>query len=67
MRFGSWPWARERGASLMMLDASAANVEAREFYERYGYRLRGVLTTKELDAGRKAVERRAATRERSRE
>lgn len=44
-------WARERGASLMMLDASAANVDARRFYERHGYRLRGVLLTKRLDAG----------------
>ena len=45
-------WARERGASLMMLDASAANVEARRFYEeRHGYRLRGVLMTKQIDAG----------------
>ena len=45
-------WARERGASLMMLDASAANVEARRFYEdRHGYRLRGVLMTKPLETG----------------
>lgn len=41
-------WARQRGATLMMLDASAANVEARRFYERHGYRLRGVLMTKPL-------------------
>ena len=43
-------WARKRGATLMLLDASAANVEARRFYERHGYRLRGVLMTKPLDA-----------------
>lgn len=43
-------WAREHGAGLMLLDASAANEEARRFYEeRHGYRLRGVLLTKELD------------------
>lgn len=44
-------WARARGAKLMMLDASAANVEARRFYERHGYRLRGVLMTKPLETG----------------
>ena len=43
-------WARERGASLIVLDASAVNVEARRFYERHGYRLRGVLMTKPLEA-----------------
>jgi GNAT superfamily N-acetyltransferase len=43
-------WAREHDAALMLLDASAANTEARRFYEeRHGYRLRGVLMTKELD------------------
>ena len=42
-------WARERGATLMLLDASAANTEALRFYEeRHGFRLRGVLMTKEL-------------------
>ena len=42
-------WARERGATLMTLDASAANVEALRFYEqRHGYRLRGVLLTKRI-------------------
>jgi GNAT superfamily N-acetyltransferase len=42
-------WARERGATLMMLDASAANVDALRFYEhRHGYRLRGVLLTKQI-------------------
>lgn len=49
-------WARERGATLMMLDASAANADALRFYEeRHGYRLRGVLLTKRLtpvDRGR---------------
>jgi GNAT superfamily N-acetyltransferase len=44
-------WARERGATLMLLDASAANVGALRFYERrHGYRLRGVLLTKQLEA-----------------
>ena len=43
-------WARERGATLMLLDASAANVDALRFYEeRHGYRLRGVLMTRELE------------------
>ncbi len=43
-------WARERGATLMMLDASATNVDALRFYEqRHGYRLRGVLLTKPLE------------------
>lgn len=43
-------WARERGATLMLLDASAANRDALRFYEqRHGYRLRGVLMTKELE------------------
>ncbi len=43
-------WARRRGATLMMLDASAANVDALRFYEgRHGYRLRGVLLTKQLE------------------
>lgn len=43
-------WARERGATLMLLDASAANADALRFYEqRHGYRLRGVLMTKELE------------------
>lgn len=42
-------WARERGATLMLLDGSAANTEALRFYEeRHGFRLRGVLMTKEL-------------------
>ena len=42
-------WARQRGATLMMLDTSAANAEAVRFYkERHGYRLRGVLLTKDL-------------------
>lgn len=46
-------WARERGATLMLLDASAANVDALRFYEqRHGYRLRGVLLTKQFDAER---------------
>lgn len=43
-------WAQAHGAALMILDASAANTDARRFYqERLGYRLRGVLMTKELD------------------
>lgn len=43
-------WARERGATLMLLDASAANRDALRFYEqRHGYRLRGMLMTKELE------------------
>ncbi|HYI67342.1 MAG TPA: GNAT family N-acetyltransferase [Candidatus Limnocylindrales bacterium] len=43
-------WAREQRAGLMLLDASAANEEARRFYEeRHGFRLRGVLMAKELD------------------
>jgi GNAT superfamily N-acetyltransferase len=43
-------WARERGATIMLLDASAANRDALRFYEeRHGYRLRGVLMTKELE------------------
>lgn len=43
-------WARGRGATLMMLDASAANADALRFYEeRHGFRLRGVLLTKRLD------------------
>lgn len=42
-------WARRRGATLMMLDASAADVDALRFYEkRRGYRLRGVLMTKPI-------------------
>lgn len=44
-------WARERGATLMMLDASATNVDALRFYQqRHGYQLRGVLLTKQLEA-----------------
>ncbi len=32
-------WARERGAGLMMLDASVANLDALRFYEQcHGYR-----------------------------
>lgn len=43
-------WGRRRGATLMMLDASAANVDALRFYEqRHGFRLRGVLMMKPLD------------------
>jgi GNAT superfamily N-acetyltransferase len=47
-------WAGQRGATLMMLDASAANAGGLRFYEkRHGYRLRGVLLTKRIDrAGR---------------
>ena len=42
-------WASERGASLMMLDASAANADALRFYEqRHGYRLSGVLLRKRI-------------------
>lgn len=46
-------WAHERGAALAVLDASAANVEALRFYERLGYRRRGMLMTKAIgtDAG----------------
>ncbi len=43
-------WARERGAGLMMLDASAANLDALRFYEhRHGYRRSGVLMRKPID------------------
>jgi GNAT superfamily N-acetyltransferase len=59
--------ARERGATLMMLDASAANADALRFYEdRHGYHLRGVLLTKALspaDRGPRAVGCAPMTRE----
>ena len=43
-------WARERGAGLMMLDASVANLDALRFYEqRHGYRRSGVLMRKPID------------------
>lgn len=50
-------WAREHGASLVLLDASVANLEARRFYEeRHGYRLRGVLLSKEIGASAPDIE-----------
>jgi Acetyltransferase (GNAT) family len=42
--------ARERGAERMMLDTSAANVDALRFYARLGYRRRGLLLTKPVGA-----------------
>ncbi|MGH2368105.1 MAG: GNAT family N-acetyltransferase [Chloroflexota bacterium] len=42
-------WAREHGATLMTLDALAANVDALRFYERHGYQRRGVLLAKPID------------------
>ena len=42
-------WARERGASRMVLDMSAENDGALRFYERLGYRRHGLLLRRELD------------------
>lgn len=55
-------WAREHGATRLLLDASAENTDAIRFYEeRHGYRLRGVLLTKEIGqpGGRPTPRRRA--------
>jgi aminoglycoside 6'-N-acetyltransferase len=42
-------WARERGATRVVLDMSAANAGARRFYERLGYEVHGLLLDRVID------------------
>jgi aminoglycoside 6'-N-acetyltransferase len=42
-------WARERGATRVVLDMSAANEGARRFYERLGYEVHGLLLDRVID------------------
>ena len=42
-------WARERGATRMILDLAAANTGARRLYDRLGYEVHGLMMDKPLD------------------
>ena len=48
-------WARDHGASRMILDLAAPNVGARRLYERLGYRLSGLMMDRRLDGAGEAA------------
>jgi aminoglycoside 6'-N-acetyltransferase len=56
-------WARERGATRVILDVAAANTGARRLYERLGYETHGLLMDRRLDLAESGAEGDPAVRD----